>query len=62
MYNGYYKLNNKGEEMKLEDFDSNIKNRLIELVNGIYTDEDLINELQSILVEYELGSDNKGVK
>jgi hypothetical protein len=47
--------------MRLEDFDSNIKNRLIELVNGIYTDEDLINELQSILVEYELGSDNKGV-
>lgn len=39
-----------------------IKHRLIELVNGIYTDEDLINELQSILVEYELGSDNKGVK
>jgi len=37
-----------------------IKNKLIELVNGIYTEEDLINELQSILVEYELGSDNKG--
>ena len=37
--------------MRLEDFDSKIKNRLIELVNGIYTDEDLINELQSILVE-----------
>jgi len=48
--------------MRLEDFDSKIKNRLIELVNGIYTDEDLINELQSILVEYELESDNKGVK
>ena len=48
--------------MRLEDFDSKIKNRLIELVNGIYTDEDLINELQNILVEYELGSDNKGVK
>ena len=48
--------------MRLEDFDSKIKNRLIELVNGIYTDEDLINELQSILVEYELGPDNKGVK
>ena len=46
--------------MRLEDFDSNIKNRLIELVNGIYTDEDLISELQSILVEYELRSDNKG--
>jgi len=46
--------------MRLEDFDSKIKNKLIELVNGIYTDEDLINELQSILVEYEL--DNKGVK
>lgn len=46
--------------MRLEDFDSKIKNRLIELVNGIYTDEDLINELQSILVEYELGLDNKG--
>jgi len=46
--------------MRLEDFDSKIKNRLIELVNGIYTDEDLIDELQSILVEYELGSDNKG--
>ena len=40
--------------MRLEDFDSKIKNRLIELVNGIYTDKDLINELQSILVEYEL--------
>ena len=40
--------------MRLEDFDSKIKNRLIELVNGIYTDEDLINELQSILVEYEM--------
>jgi len=46
--------------MRLEDFDSKIKNKLIELVNGIYTDEDLINELQSILVEYEL--DNEGVK
>lgn len=46
--------------MRLEDFDSKIKNRLIELVNGIYTDEDLINELQSILVEYELGSVDKG--
>ena len=46
--------------MKLEDFDSKIKNRLIELVNGIYTDEDLINELQSILVEYEMGSGNNG--
>ena len=52
--------NNKGRVMRLEDFDSKIKNRLIELVNGIYTDEDLINELQCILVEYELGSDNKG--
>jgi len=31
-----------------------IKYKLIELVNGIYTEEDLINELQSILVEYEL--------
>ena len=40
--------------MRLEDFDSKIKNRLIELVNGIYTDEDLIDELQSILVEYEM--------
>jgi len=40
--------------MKLEDFDSKIKNRLIELVNGIYTDRDLIDELQSIIVEYEL--------
>jgi hypothetical protein len=40
--------------MRLEDFDSKIKNKLIELVNGIYTDEDLINELQSILVEYEM--------
>ena len=47
--------------MRLEDFDSKIKNKLIELVNGIYTDEDLIDELQSILVEYELGSDDKGV-
>lgn len=46
--------------MKLEDFDSKIKNRLIELVNGIYTDEDLINELQSILVEYEIGLGNNG--
>jgi len=26
-----------------------IKNKLIELVNGIYTEEDLINELQKIL-------------
>ena len=43
--------------MKLEDFENKIKNRLIELVNGIYTDEDLISELQSILVEYELGSE-----
>jgi len=34
-----------------------IKNKLIELVNGIYTEEDLIDELQSILVEYELGSE-----
>jgi len=34
-----------------------IKHKLIELVNGIYTEEDLINELQSILVEYELGSE-----
>jgi|TARA_Y100000015_G_scaffold13610_1_gene13047 hypothetical protein len=40
--------------MKLEDFDSKIKTRLIELVNGIYTDSDLINELQSIIVEYEI--------
>ena len=40
--------------MRLEDFDSKIKNRLIKLVNGIYTDEDLIDELQSILVEYEM--------
>jgi len=46
--------------MRLEDFDSKIKNKLIELVNGIYTEEDLIDELQSILVEYELRSDNKG--
>ena len=46
--------------MRLEDFDSNIKNRLIELVNGIYTEDDLINELQSILIEYEMRSDNKG--
>jgi uncharacterized coiled-coil protein SlyX len=43
--------------MKLEDFDSKIKNRLIKLVNGIYTDEDLIDELQSILVEYEMEQD-----
>ena len=35
--------------MRLEDFDSKIKNKLIELVNGIYTEEDLINELQKIL-------------
>ena len=34
-----------------------LKHKLIELVNGIYTEEDLINELQSILVEYELGSE-----
>ena len=40
--------------MKLEDFVRKIKNRLIELVNGIYTDRDLIDELQSIIVEYEL--------
>jgi len=40
--------------MRLEDFDSKIKNKLIELVNGIYTDRDLIDELQSILVEYEM--------
>jgi len=40
--------------MGIEIFDSKLKNRLIELVNGIYTEEDLINELQSILVEYEL--------
>ena len=38
--------------MRLEDFDSKIKNKLIELVNGIYTEEDLINELESILEEY----------
>lgn len=35
--------------MRLENFDSKIKNKLIELVNGIYTEEDLINELQKIL-------------
>lgn len=46
--------------MRLEDFDSKIKNRLIELVNGIYTDEDLINELQSILVEYGNIKGNNG--
>jgi len=34
-----------------------IKDKLIELINGIYTEEDLIDELQSILVEYELGSE-----
>jgi len=39
--------NYKGEIMKV------IKNKLIELVNGIYTEEDLIDELQNILVEYK---------
>ena len=46
--------------MRLEDFDSKIKNRLIELINGIYTDCDLIDELQSILVEYEMEQKNNG--
>ena len=46
--------------MKLEDFDSKIKNKLIELVNGIYTDRDLINELESIIVEYEMEQEKNG--
>ena len=45
--------------MRLEDFDSKIKNRLIELVNGIYTEEDLINELESILEEYNKKKEGK---
>jgi len=45
--------------MRLEDFDSKIKNKLIELVNGIYTEQDLIDELQDILEEYNKKKEGK---
>ena len=52
-------IKRKGEVMRLEDFDSKIKNKLIELVNGIYTEQDLIDELQDILEEYNKKKEGK---
>tara|TARA_R100000005_G_C4858003_1_gene120889 strand:- start:35 stop:169 length:135 start_codon:yes stop_codon:yes gene_type:complete len=39
--------------MGLEKFDSFVKTQLIEMVNGIYTDEDLINMMKNTIETYE---------
>lgn len=39
--------------MGLEKFDSFVKTQLIEMVNGIYTDKDLINMMKNIIETYE---------
>jgi hypothetical protein len=38
--------------MGLEIFDSKIHSQLLEMVNGIYTDKDLINMMKNIVKEY----------
>ena len=38
--------------MGLEKFDSKIHNQLLEMVNGIYTDNDLITIMENIVKEY----------
>lgn len=39
--------------MGLEIFDSKIHSQLIEMVNGIYTDKDLINMMKKTVETYE---------
>jgi hypothetical protein len=43
----------KGGIMGLEKFDSFVKTQLIEMVNGIYTDKDLINMMKKTVETYE---------
>tara|TARA_B100001939_G_scaffold3667_1_gene3472 strand:+ start:292 stop:423 length:132 start_codon:yes stop_codon:yes gene_type:complete len=38
--------------MGLEIFDSKIHSQLLEMVNGIYTDKDLITMMENIVKEY----------
>jgi hypothetical protein len=38
--------------MGLEKFDSFVKTQLIEMVNGIYTDNDLVTMMENIVKEY----------
>ena len=39
--------------MGLEIFDSFVQKQLIEMVNGIYTDKDLINMMKKTIETYE---------
>ena len=39
--------------MGLEVFDTFVKTQLIEMVNGIYTDKDLINMMKKTIETYE---------
>ena len=39
--------------MGIEIFDSFVKTQLIEMVNGIYTDQDLINMMKKTVETYE---------
>ena len=39
--------------MGLEIFDSKIHSQLLEMVNGIYTDKDLINKMKKTVETYE---------
>lgn len=40
--------------MGLEKFDSFVKTQLIEMVNGIYTDKDLINMMKKTIQVFEM--------
>jgi len=48
--------------MGLEIFDSFVKTELLEMVNGIYTDKDLINMMKKTIETYEkFDKDNQTV-
>ena len=45
--------------MGLEKFDSFVKTQLIEMVNGIYTDKDLITMMKKTVETYERDEEEK---